>query len=177
VRDAPPNKGMKQTKRGQLRSFAAYPRCSADMQEADCAINLSQSPGKLHRQWRANATLCGLSVVLVFALPSHSTQAEISTSPCKYEENCQCRAPGVTARWKAVYCMYLNETDDFENGGVQRCLARAEPASVVKSGACEQNAYWKKKLCRAMHTKEQDIRNCIQDREMIPRFVEKGAGG
>ena len=25
-----PNKGMKLTKPGQLRSFAAYPRCSAD---------------------------------------------------------------------------------------------------------------------------------------------------
>ena len=27
----PPNKGMKLTKPGQLRSFAAYPRCSADL--------------------------------------------------------------------------------------------------------------------------------------------------
>jgi hypothetical protein len=26
----PPNKGMKLTKPGRLRSFAAYPRCSAD---------------------------------------------------------------------------------------------------------------------------------------------------
>jgi hypothetical protein len=29
-RAAPSNKGMKQTKPGKLRSFAAYPRCSAD---------------------------------------------------------------------------------------------------------------------------------------------------
>jgi len=28
--DEPSNKGMKQTKPGQLRSFAAYPRCSMD---------------------------------------------------------------------------------------------------------------------------------------------------
>ncbi len=27
---APPNKGMKLTKPGELRSFAAYPRCSVD---------------------------------------------------------------------------------------------------------------------------------------------------
>ena len=27
----PPNKGMKLTKRGELRSFAAYPRCWADL--------------------------------------------------------------------------------------------------------------------------------------------------
>jgi hypothetical protein len=27
----PSNKGMKLTKPGQLRSFAAYPRCSADL--------------------------------------------------------------------------------------------------------------------------------------------------
>jgi hypothetical protein len=73
--------------------------------------------------------------------------------------------------------MYFNETDDFENAGVQRCLARGEPASVANSGACEQNAYWKKMICQAMHTKKQDIRNCICDKEMIPRFVEKGAGG
>jgi len=30
VSDEPPNKGMKQTTPGQLRSFAAYPRCYAD---------------------------------------------------------------------------------------------------------------------------------------------------
>jgi hypothetical protein len=29
----PPNKGMKLTKRGQLRSFAAYPQCSTDADE------------------------------------------------------------------------------------------------------------------------------------------------
>jgi hypothetical protein len=29
----PPNKGMKLTKPGELRSFAAYPRCSADLME------------------------------------------------------------------------------------------------------------------------------------------------
>jgi len=30
-----PNKGMKLTKPGQLQSFAAYPRCSADVDEHD----------------------------------------------------------------------------------------------------------------------------------------------
>ncbi len=30
-----PNKGMKLTKPGELRSFAAYPRCSADLTEGE----------------------------------------------------------------------------------------------------------------------------------------------
>jgi hypothetical protein len=31
----PPNKGMKLTKPGELRSFAAYPRCSTDAKWAE----------------------------------------------------------------------------------------------------------------------------------------------
>jgi len=32
-----PNKGMKLTKPGQLRSFAAYPRCSTDVTACELA--------------------------------------------------------------------------------------------------------------------------------------------
>ncbi len=39
---APPNKGMKLTKPGELRSFAAYPRCSADIDEVAGATGIAR---------------------------------------------------------------------------------------------------------------------------------------
>ena len=103
--------------------------------------------------------------------------SDAPTPPCKYEENCRCAAPGVTARWKAAYCMHASETDDFESPPVQECMARPEPAAIAGRSACQRNAHWKAELCRAMHERERDIRRCIKDRKMIPRVVEKGAGG
>ena len=52
-------------------------------------------------------------------------------------------------------------------------------ASVPGEGAatpCSYEQNLKGKLCRAMRTKEPEIRGCIRDREMIPRLVEKGVG-
>jgi hypothetical protein len=121
-----------------------------------------------------------LAVALAFALAPRLTYCAESKvpvpSPCKYQQNCQCTVPGITIRWKAAYCMYLNETDDLENAGVQLCLARAEPDSVEKLGACEQNAHWKKMICGVRHEdKKRQVQKCVQDRRMIPRFVEVGA--
>lgn len=116
--------------------------------------------------------LSGLLVAVVLML-----QSGAPSSPCKYEENCRCAVPGITLRWKAAYCMYLNETDDLENAGVERCLARADSRSIAKLGPCDQNAHWKKMLCGAMHkTSQTQRRRCEQDKEFMPRFVEKGPG-
>ena len=115
------------------------------------------------------------TIILVLAVPP---SAAVGGEPsCRYEENCGCAAPGITVRWKAAYCLHASETDDVESGPVQACLARKDPRSVAKRSACEQNAYWKARLCRAMHGKEDAVRGCIRDRSMIPRIVDKGAGG
>lgn len=119
-----------------------------------------------------------LTFAVAFAplLPAWS-EIGFAAPPCKYEENCHCAVPGITIRWKAAYCMYLNETDDLEQGGVQECLARAEPRSLARLGPCGKNAYWKRRLCTALHKgKKKSTESCVQDRTMVPRLVENGPG-
>lgn len=101
---------------------------------------------------------------------------------CEYEENCECAVPGVTVRWKAAYCMFLNETDDLELQGVSACLSRPDPKALATAGPCARNAHWKRKLCGARHkvAGERDapaaIRACVEDPTMIPPVVRFGPG-
>jgi hypothetical protein len=112
------------------------------------------------------------------AQPAGSRQAPRAAEPCKYEENCGCAVPGITIRWRAAYCMSLNETDDFEQEGVQSCLARPEPERLSKLNPCDRNAYWKEEICRAMHPGDEDaVRACAKDPKVMPRIVERGVGG
>lgn len=140
---------------------------------------MNLSSGKPPSRLRARVMTLGLAVALglILFLPSPFTDVEAPTLPCRYEENCHCATPGVTVRWKAAYCMSINETDDFENAGVQNCLAASEPTSVAESGACEQNDYWRTKRCRAMHEDERGFATCTRANEMIPQFIDRGAGG
>ena len=74
--------------------------------------------------------------------------------------------------------MRLNETDDLENALVSECLAEPESAAVVKLDACEQNAYWKRRLCVLWEAKSPEkARACFEDRSRIPEIVKHGAGG
>jgi hypothetical protein len=117
-----------------------------------------------------------LLMLIVFAPSPLAPAGQVSTSaPCKYEENCDCAAPGITVRWKAAYCMALNETDDFEQEGVQRCLARRDTEAVRKMRPCQRNAHWKAMLCGVVREKK-DVQTCIRDRTFIPSIVEHGAG-
>jgi len=125
---------------------------------------------------RVQALSPALAVTLAFASPPGLTVREAAKrSPCKYEEKCECAVPGITLRWKAAYCMYLEGTDDLESQGVQRCLARPDPDAVKKAGACRQNAHWKAMICRFVHDAK-DVRECVRDRTFVPRFIEHGPG-
>jgi hypothetical protein len=74
--------------------------------------------------------------------------------------------------------MALNETDDLENEGVSRCLEGSDPEWFPKRPACDQNAYWKARLCRVLYDADMTrAQACMDDRTMIPRLVEVGAGG
>jgi hypothetical protein len=115
-----------------------------------------------------------LGILIVFA-PSQIAHSQLTGGvPCQYEENCDCRVPGITLRWKAAYCMALSETDDFEHEGVQRCLATSDTAAVRKLRACQQNAHWKAMLCGVARDK-QNVQACIRDRTFIPSIVARGA--
>lgn len=128
------------------------------------------------RRMSAKALTPTLAVALTFASPPTLTVAQgVKPVPYKYEENCECAAPGITLRWKAAYCMSLVETDDLENEGAQRCLARPDPGAVRKLGACAQNAHWKTMICGVVHDKK-DVPQCVRDKTFVPRFVERGPG-
>ena len=131
----------------------------------------ASEPARLHP-----VACIALAVALALAsAPTLAAREVAKPAPCKYEENCECAAPGITLRWKAAYCMPLNETDDFENEGVQTCLASPDPAAVRKLGACAQNAHWKTMICRVLREKK-DLQTCVRDKTFVPRFVERGAG-
>ena len=109
-------------------------------------------------------------------LAATASQTPRPAAPCALEENCGCAVPGITARWRAAYCMAREQTDDFEQAGVQRCLTRAEPAAIRKATACEQNAYWKREICRLTRG-DAAVDLCVRDPEFVPRIVARGAGG
>src|SRR5512140_3519993 len=48
--EAPSNKGLKLTKPGELRSFAAYPRCSADLSGAERVTGRQGRPNDVDLQ-------------------------------------------------------------------------------------------------------------------------------
>ena len=123
-----------------------------------------------------------VSVLLVVLAVAHGLTSDSGQTPakppapCPLEENCGCEVPGITVRWQAAYCMALEQTDDFEQAGVQRCLSRAEPAAIRKAAACQKNAYWKREICRATRGSTA-LDDCVRDPLFVPRIVARGAGG
>lgn len=96
--------------------------------------------------------------------------------PCLSEENCDCPAPGITLRWKAAYCLATAETDDLLNAPVQKCLSDTDNEQEIESAtACEQNAYWKRKVCAvSADTGHASAEACARDPRFVPAAV--GAG-
>jgi hypothetical protein len=106
----------------------------------------------------------------------HDAAACQQAPPCALEENCDCAVPGITVRWRAAYCMALEQTDDFEQAGVQRCLDRSEPAAVRTLKPCARNEYWKRQLCQATPRRD-TVEACVRDAAFVPAIVARGAGG
>jgi hypothetical protein len=97
-------------------------------------------------------------------------------APCPAGEHCDCAAPGITIRWKAAYCLALNETDDLEQEAVSRCIAARDPAALARRGACQRNAHWKDRWCRTLHRADPAAaRACSADRALIPPIVLTGS--
>jgi hypothetical protein len=72
--------------------------------------------------------------------------------------------------------MALEQTDDLEQAGVQRCLNRPEPSAIRHATACGKNEYWKRMICRAT-PRRNDVEGCVRDRAFIPTIVARGPGG
>jgi len=71
--------------------------------------------------------------------------------------------------------MAVEQTDDLEQAGVQRCVQAPDPAPVSALGACEQNRHWKAMLCRAVRP-EADADPCTRDDTFLPSIVASGPG-
>jgi hypothetical protein len=139
------------------------------------------SPG-IARSLRAVASVAALA----FGLPAVIGRAEEAApqrdavvceqaAPCALEENCECVVPGITDRWRAAVCMALEQTDDFEQAGVQRCLNRSQPAAVRTLKPCARNEYWKRQLCQATSRRD-NVEACVRDKAFVPAIVARGAG-
>jgi hypothetical protein len=130
-------------------------------------------------RWRGRAVLLGLVLIGVAAdAPARPASAgQPRTQACKYEENCECAVPGITVRWKAAYCMALNQTDDLEQQGVNECLYRPDAKPLGSRTACARNEHWKRQWCGLVRKGPAAVRACVADPKMIPRIVEFGAGG
>jgi hypothetical protein len=72
--------------------------------------------------------------------------------------------------------MAVEQTDDLEQAGVQRCLTRTEPAAVRAMKPCARNEYWKRLICRATPDRA-DVERCVRDRAFVPAIVARGPGG
>ena len=116
-----------------------------------------------------------LAVATTAAPPPDAIACEQAPA-CALEENCECQVAGITARWRAAYCMALEQTDDLEQAGVQRCLSRPEPSAIRHATACGKNEYWKRMICRAT-PRRNDVEGCVHDPAFIPTIVARGAGG
>ena len=118
-----------------------------------------------------------MAAALVFAsIIAADARAICEQAPCALEENCDCEVPGVTARWRAAYCMAAGQTDDLEQAGVQRCLMRSEPRQLLSMKPCAKNEYWKRQICQVT-SKGSAVDACVRDKAFIPAIVARGAGG
>jgi hypothetical protein len=101
----------------------------------------------------------------------------ILAQTCPYEENCSCAVPGITIRWKAAYCMALNQTDDLEQRAVSACIAQREPPILRGRGACAKNEHWKREMCRVLVRGDgRKITACVLNPTTVPSIVKKGPG-
>lgn len=102
------------------------------------------------------------------------TKKRVSASACAYEQNCDCKAPGVTLRWKMSSCAQAAGTDDYESAHVQKCLGKKD-AGVDSRSECEQNVYWRRSLCLALHKADNaKYEDC--EANFIPAAVGQGIG-
>lgn len=78
----------------------------------------------------------------------------------------ECSIPGEAEHWAIDYCLWINESDDFEQPGVQECY-QAELQQIENRKECKAREYFKRKICEAhaYYEEEFDIEECFADPE------------
>lgn len=86
-----------------------------------------------------------------------------------------CAAPGKTERWQWVYCMANHGNDSLYHPLVQRCLQAIQqnPPLPLNTPRCQQNAFWKAKVCQITFDKISERIACIKDKDFIPTLVQE----
>lgn len=97
----------------------------------------------------------------------------IMLSPAAFAD--ECAIPGDPEHWATDYCLWINESDDFAQPGVQECY-QAELKQVSGKDACKAKAYFKRKICEAHAYYEEgfDVDACLADPEFQGPTVING---
>lgn len=120
-------------------------------------------------------TLKFLSQALILSSLTTFALSAAAAEKCKWKENCDCKAPGITMRWEYAYCMAkLGVTDAKEGAAKLAKCARAElPSGYEKMSACAKNQVWRTKFCELKGAGEGTA--CMTSNDEIPAFIEKGS--
>jgi len=102
-----------------------------------------------------------LAILLLSSLPSMASAD-------------QCAAGGAVLHWSVDYCLYLAETDDFENEAVQSCLEKEQAFQL--DNTCENRMLYKRKLCSmpAVSKAFSSVDACVEDEAFSGPTVRNG---
>ncbi|MBN1379570.1 MAG: hypothetical protein JXA04_10085 [Gammaproteobacteria bacterium] len=86
-----------------------------------------------------------------------------------------CPIPGKAEHWIIDYCLWVNESDDLEQPGVQECYEEEKQQSSDKK-ECKAKEYFKRKICEAHAFYEEgfDVDDCVADEEFKGPTVSNG---
>jgi hypothetical protein len=153
--------------------------------EADLAIPISGPRGKatIYAVAKKSAGKWTFSTLGVAIKPSgeriNILFSDNSNSNLDGNINADCSVPGALIHWQAAYCMWLKETDDFEQEFVQKCFRDrldTDDKDLVSTD-CEKKKYYRKKLCEMIVGQsyfQGSVYDCIKSKETIPRIVREG---
>ena len=93
------------------------------------------------------------------------------------KKTASCNIPGEAIHWRADYCLWLNETGDFNADSVQKCFY-GKLATDKKQGMsdCDKKRFYREEICRSMigmYIFRGSMEKCMKSDETIPATVEK----
>lgn len=92
-------------------------------------------------------------------------------------ENAGCQIKGNTANWQAAYCMWLNQSEDFESAPVQDCVKMIAKRPGIPTKACDRNHYFKREICKSLAVDgyfHRSVDQCLVSDDAVPLVVKLG---
>lgn len=87
----------------------------------------------------------------------------------------ECPVPGEVDHWVIDYCLWINESDDLSQPGVQECY-KAEKKQASGMSSCKAKQHFKRKICEvhAYYDDSFNIKSCLADVEFQGPTVSNG---